>query len=119
MNGKRFLFVLRRFPIGGPQALEALDAALTAAAFDQPVRLLFLDDGVWQLKRGQPAASGRSPMALLGSLALYDIAAPPWVERESLEERGLTPQELTIEVTVLARDRVAALLDDCDVLLNL
>lgn len=119
MVSKRFLLVLRRAPVGGPQALEALDAALTVAAFDQPVQLLFLDDGVWQLKRDQAVAGGRRVTALLGSLELYDIATPPWVEQESLTERGLTPQDLTIPVAVLARAQVAAVLDDCDVLLNL
>lgn len=119
MTSKRFLFLLRRSPLGGLQALEALDAALTAAAFDQPVRLLFLDDGVWQLKGGQQSGAGRSPATLFGSLELYDVETPPLVERESLDERGLRPEDLSIPVVLVERGQVSALLRDCDVLLNL
>lgn len=119
MLRKRFLFLLRRAPVGGQQAQEALDAALTAAAFDQPVRLLFLDDGVWQLKRGQQSVAGRNPAALFRSLELYDVETPPLVERESLEERGLRAEDLLIPVALVRRGQVPSLLRDCDVLLNL
>lgn len=119
MQSKKFLFLARRAPSGGLQALEALDAALTAAAFDQSVRLLFLDDGVWQLKRGQQPTAGRNPAALYHSLELYDVATPPWVEEESLDERGLRPEDLLMPVDLVQRSQIAGLLRDCDVLLNL
>ncbi len=105
--------------MGGQQAQEALDAALTAAAFDQSVRLLFLDDGVWQLKAGQQTAAGRNPAALFRSLALYDVETPPLVERESLQERGLREEDLLIPVALVPRGQVPSLLRDCDVLLSL
>lgn len=119
MQSKRFLFLVQRLPVGGQQAREALDAALTAAAFDQSVQLLFLDDGVWQLKNGQRSGAGHNPAALYRSLDLYDVTTPPMVESESLDERGLTPDDLCIPVTLLHRSQVTATLKDCDLLLNL
>lgn len=119
MNKKRFLFLQRRSPAEGQRAFEALDAALTAAAFDQSVRLLFLDDGVWQLKRGQQASDGRNPMALLGGLDVYDVVTPPMVEAESLQERGLREEDLMIPVALVWRRQVPEILEECELSLIL
>jgi sulfur relay (sulfurtransferase) DsrF/TusC family protein len=52
MKLKNFLFLQRRSPAAaGP---EAFDLALTAAAFDQEVTLLLLDEGVHWLSQGLP-----------------------------------------------------------------
>ena len=50
-NIKKFMFVNRKAPHGTIYALEALEVVLITAAFDQDVSLVFLDDGVYQLKR--------------------------------------------------------------------
>ncbi len=44
---------MRHAPHSGIQLQERLDIVLTTAAFDQQVALLFLDDGVFQLKKSQ------------------------------------------------------------------
>ncbi|WP_019332608.1 DsrE family protein, partial [Pseudomonas syringae] len=46
---RSLLIVSRQSPWSGPGAREALDIALAGGAFDLPVGLLFLDDGVFQL----------------------------------------------------------------------
>ena len=90
--------------------------ALTAAAFDQPVTVLFLDDGVYQLKRNQRAeATGLPPVVpMFEALALYDLEAV-LVEQESLRERGLAERDLLIPVGLLDRAGIAALLASHDV----
>ena len=50
---KKFLYVNRKAPYGTIYALEALEVVLIGAAFDQHVSLAFLDDGVFQLSKGQ------------------------------------------------------------------
>ena len=50
---KSLLIVSRQAPWAGPAAREALDIALAGGAFDLPIGLLFLDDGVFQLVAGQ------------------------------------------------------------------
>ena len=50
---KKFLYVNRKAPYGTIYALEALEVVLIGAAFDQDVSLAFLDDGVFQLAKGQ------------------------------------------------------------------
>ena len=51
-NIKKFMFVNRKAPYGTIYALESLEVVLITAAFDQDVSLVFLDDGVYQLKKG-------------------------------------------------------------------
>lgn len=117
--GKSFLFLMRHTPYEGAWTQEALDMLLTTAAFDQQVRVLFLDDGVFQLLSGQQAAKwGRKPIdSLLGALGLYDVEEI-FVERESLQERGLSQYPLILSARIVARADVAALLSEQDVLVS-
>ena len=50
---KKFLYVNRRAPYGSVYALESLEVVLIGAAFEQDVSVAFVDDGVYQLKKGQ------------------------------------------------------------------
>lgn len=52
---KPLLIISRHAPGNGPGPLAALHAALTAASFNIPVRLLLLDHGVRQLFSGSTA----------------------------------------------------------------
>ena len=49
---KKIMYVNRKAPYGTIYALESLEVVLIAAAFDQDVSLVFMDDGVYQLKKG-------------------------------------------------------------------
>jgi len=97
-----------------------IEAVLVAAAFDQQVHLAFLDDGVFQLARGQmPEAIGHKPFAQgLAELGEYDIDHV-WVERESLAERGLTEHDLMIAVSLLDRAAMSEILAQADMLMSL
>lgn len=52
MTIKKFMMVNRKAPYGTVYALESLEVVLIAAAFEQDVSLAFMDDGVYQLKKG-------------------------------------------------------------------
>lgn len=92
---KKFMYVNRKAPYGTIYALESLEVVLIGAAFDQDVSLAFLDDGVYQLAKGQDTKDigmkNFSPIyKVLGD---YDINKL-YVEKESLEARGLTLDDL-------------------------
>ena len=53
---KKFMFVNRKAPYGTIYALESLEVVLIAATFDQDVSLVFLDDGVYEIVKGQDTA---------------------------------------------------------------
>lgn len=98
-DGKRFLYVNRKAPHGTVYALESLEVVLIGAAFEQDVSLAFLDDGVFQLVKKQVTTGiGVKNFApTYRALGDYDVRKL-YVEREALEERGLTEDDL-MEVT--------------------
>lgn len=87
---KKFLYMNRRAPHGTIYALESLEVVLIAAAFDQDVSLAFVDDGVYQLKKNQDTAAigSKNFSSTYKALGDYDINKI-YVEKESLEQRGL------------------------------
>ena len=96
---KKFLYVNRKAPYGTIYALESLEVVLISAAFDQDVSLAFLDDGVYQLMEGQDTAGigMKNFSPAYNALGDYEITKL-FVEKESLEERGLSTDDL-MEVT--------------------
>jgi tRNA 2-thiouridine synthesizing protein C len=116
---KNFLFILRRPPYEGNAVRESLDMLMTVAAFDQPVRMLFLDDGVFLLKSGQnPEGLGVRPLEpLLAALEVYGVEEL-WVEKESLHERGLALAQLILPVQGICRADVAGLIAEADIVVN-
>lgn len=92
---KKFLYVNRRAPYGTIYALESLEVVLIGAAFDQAVSLAFIDDGVFQLAKGQDTkglgVKNFSPtFRALGDFGVTKF----YVEKESLAERGLSIDDL-------------------------
>jgi tRNA 2-thiouridine synthesizing protein C len=132
-TSQKFLYLNRKAPYGTIYAWESLEVVLIGAAFDQDVSLAFVEDGVYQLTKGQDTTGigmkNFSPTyAALGDYEVKKI----YVEQESLDERGLTLddlQHLTWEdedddwaekdsITVLSRAEMAKLMDDSDVVFS-
>ncbi len=92
---KKFLYVNRKAPYGTIYALESLEVVLISAAFEQDVSLAFLDDGVYQLMNGQDTGGigMKNFSPAYKALGDYEVTKL-YVERESLEERGLTLDDL-------------------------
>lgn len=92
---KKFLYVNRRAPYGTIYAWESLEVVLIGAAFEQDVALAFVDDGVYQLVKGQDTAGigMKNFSPTYSALGDYDINKI-YVEKESLEARGLTLDDL-------------------------
>ena len=130
---KKFLYVNRKAPYGTIYALESLEVVLIGAAFDQDVSMAFLDDGVFQLVKGQKTdgigVKNFSPT--FRALGDYEVTKL-FVEQESLDERGLTAGDL-LEVTyededddyeekpsirIISRAEMADVMADQDVVLS-
>ena len=92
---KKFLYVNRKAPYGTIYALESLEVVLIGAAFEQDVSLAFLDDGVFQLTKGQDTGEigMKNFSPTFRALGDYDVTKL-YVEAESLAERGLTKDDL-------------------------
>ncbi|HUX62449.1 sulfurtransferase complex subunit TusC [Sulfuricella sp.] len=116
---KKFAFINRKAPYGTIYALESLEVVLISAAFDQDVSLVFMDDGVYQLKKGQgtKAVGMKNFSPTYRALEGYDIEKL-YVEKESLESRGLTEEDLIVDVEVLTAEEMATLMDEQDVVMS-
>ncbi len=116
---KKFMFVNRKAPYGTIYALEGLEVVLISAAFDQDVSLAFLDDGVYQLVKGQQTkgleVKNFSPT--YRALEGYDVEKL-YVERESLEARGLREDQLLVPVQVVSAQEMAQLMEQQDVIIG-
>jgi tRNA 2-thiouridine synthesizing protein C len=116
---KRFMYVNRRAPYGTIYALECLEIVLVAAAFDQDISVVFLDDGVCQLKKNQDTTGigMKNFLKTFGALAEYDVEKI-YVEKESLDTRGLTADDLVIPVEVMAADDLREIMAQQDVVIS-
>ncbi len=95
MATKKFLYLNRKAPYGTVYALESLEVVLIAAAFEQDVSLAFVDDGVYQITKGQKTqgVGMKNFSNTYNALGDYDINKM-YVSQESLNERGLTQDDL-------------------------
>jgi tRNA 2-thiouridine synthesizing protein C len=116
---KRFMYVNRKAPYGTIYALENLEVVLIAAAFDQDVSVVFVDDGVYQLKKGHntDAIGMKNFSNTYRALDDYDVEKI-YVEKESLEMRGLTEDDLIIDVEVLSTGELREIMDQQDVVIS-
>lgn len=117
---RSMLIISRQSPWSGPSAREALDIVLAGGAFELPLGLLFLDDGVFQLAPAQQAAAVQQKdlSANLQALPLFGIEAL-YAARRSLAERGLDEAGLGLPVEVLDDDALRALLNRYDHVITL
>jgi len=130
---KKMMYINRTAPHGTVYALEGLEVVLIGAAFEQEVSMAFMDDGVFQLLKGQEAGDTgiKNFSAAYRALGDYDVQKL-YVDRASLQERGLTLedlQHLTYEdedddyaekpsIQLVTSQELAALMDQQDVLFN-
>ena len=116
---KKFLYINRRAPHGSIYAHEALEVVLIGAAFDQDVSLAFIDDGVYQLKKNQDTSdiNTKNFSKTYGALEMYDVEKL-YVDKESLEQRGLSEDDLMVDVKILTSDEMKKIITDSEVILN-
>lgn len=116
---KKFCYVNRKAPYGTIYAWESLEVVLIGAAFEQDVSLVFLDDGVYQMTKGQDTAGigMKNFSKTYAALEMYDVEKL-YVERESMEARGISEEDLLVDVQVMSRAEIADLMEEQDVVLS-
>jgi tRNA 2-thiouridine synthesizing protein C len=116
---KKFLYLNRKAPYGSIYALESLEVVLIGAAFDQDVSLAFIDDGVYQLKKNQDtkAIGMKNFSPTYRALEGYDVEKL-YVDKASMDARGLTEEDLIVPVEILDEAQMAELMAQQDVILS-
>lgn len=116
---KKFCYVNRTAPYGTVYALESLEVVLIGAAFEQDVSVIFMDDGVFQLAKGQDTAGigMKNFSPTYRALEMYDVEKL-YVSKESLEARGLSEDDLLVDVEVKTAAEIRDLMEEQDVILT-
>ena len=126
---KKFMFVNSKPPYGTIYALEVLEMILISAAFEQHAVIAFIDDGVYQIKKGRntKATGMKNFSPTYGVVEMekedadededIDIVWRIVVEKESMEARGLTEDDFVVDVEVLDSAEMAELMAEQEVVL--
>jgi tRNA 2-thiouridine synthesizing protein C len=130
---KKMLYINRHAPYGTVYALEGLEVVLIGAAFEQDVSMAFIGDGVFQIIKGQDTSESdmKNFSPTYNALGDYEVTKL-YVEQESLDERGLTVDDLMPlvyededddwaekpSIVVLSRTELAGVMAEQDVLFN-
>ena len=118
-NVKKIMHVLRHAPHGTIYTYEGLEMILIMAAYEQDLSVVFIGDGIYALKKDQDTAGigikgfSRTFMALDG----YDVEKL-YVDRQSMEERGLTEDDLLVDVEVMDAASIGKLMNEQDVVIH-
>lgn len=110
-SNQEVLFIATRSPWNGSSAAAGADLLMTAAVFEQPVRVVFCGDGVWQLLAEQNGdeLKMKTLSRIFPAFELYDIRHLH-VAASALRERGLGPADLVVDASPLDDDEVRALI---------
>ncbi len=116
---KKFMFLNRKAPYGTIYPLEILESVLISAAFEQDTSVAFVDDGVFQIKKGHDTKElgMKNFSPTYRALAGYDIEKL-YVEKESMEARGLTLDDFVVKVQVVPAAELGKLIAEQDVIIT-
>jgi len=116
---KKIMHVMRNAPHGTIYTYEGLEMILIMAAYDQDISVVFIDDGVFALKKDQDTEGleikgfSKTFKALDG----YDVEKL-YVDQISMEERGLTENDLLVDVEVLSSAEIGKMMAEQDVVVH-
>lgn len=116
---RSMLIICKYAPWSTISVRETLDLALAGGAFELPISLLFLEDGVFQLVTNQQAKTiqQKDISANLQALPLFGIEEI-LVAEQSLQQRGLTTEQLILPTKLIPQQQLADLLTQYDVVVT-
>lgn len=116
---KSILLICQQSPWSTPITKETLDFALAGGAFDLPISLLFLEDGVFQLVENQQPEfiEQKNITSNLQALPLFGITQL-LVSEKSLLSRGLTVEQLLQPAKVVNQEELASLFSLHDIVVT-
>lgn len=114
-NKKKIMFLMRKAPHGSSYSYGGLEAMLIMGAYEQDVSVVFLDDGVWVIKKSQDTSEIdlKEFSITFRALSDYDIEKL-YIEKESMKSRGLTTDDLVVKPEVVEASEIAKLMEEQD-----
>lgn len=114
----KIMFVNRNAPHGTIYAWEGLEVVLIFGAYENELSAVYMDDAVFSLKKGQDT----SVLGIKGFIqtlpVLEDYGCEKiYVDRESLEKRGMTPEDISIPVEIVDSAAIGKIMNEQDCIL--
>ncbi len=108
---QNILYVFTTAPYSTSNGQEGLDAVLVGAAFEQDISVLFVHDGVFQIKTDQDVSGSEIKQFTKTFQALGDFDVENlYAFDTSLVARGLSAEQLSCTVKVIDSKAVAQLI---------
>lgn len=114
---KNLLFIFKSTPYGGMASQEAFDAIVSATIFEQNASALFIDDGVFQLIKGQQPSFRASQAKQLSSLPFYDLEKV-YACKRSVQARDIKTQNFCLDAELLSQEQIFDLIHCQDHILS-
>ncbi|MBF0170000.1 MAG: sulfurtransferase complex subunit TusC [Nitrospinae bacterium] len=110
---KKIMFLMRQAPHGGIYSYEGLETILIFAAFEQDLSMVFVGDGVFALVKGQDTTG----IGIKGYIKTYGVLEDygvehMYVDKASMEARGLTTDDFAVPVEVVDAATISALMEE-------
>lgn len=110
--------LMRKAPYGSVYIAEGFRSAMGLGVFEMDVRVIFVDDGVYALVKDQDPAGLDMKSLGEGFPMLTDFGIKEfYVHDRSLADRGLTTDDLVMDVEVVDGVTIARLLAESGVVL--
>jgi len=110
---EKIMFVFKNPPHGNIHAYEGLEFVLITAAYEQDITLVFIGDGILALKKDQDTQELgiKGFMKTWRTLDDYEVEKL-YVDKKSMEERGLTPDDLIVPVEVKEANDISGIMKE-------
>ena len=110
--------LMRKAPYGSVYTAEGFRSMMGIGVFEMDINVVFVDDGVYALVKGQdPAGLDMKPLGE-GFPMLPDFGVTKfYVHEQSLSERGLTSDDLVMDVEILDDAGTARVLESSGIVL--
>ena len=110
--------LMRKAPYGSVYTAEGFRSMMGIGVFELDISAIFVDDGVYALVKGQDPAGLDMKALGDGFSMLPDFGVTKfYVHDQSLTERGLSADDLVIDVEIVDAAGVARLLESCGTVL--
>ncbi len=115
---KKLMHIFTKAPHGTIYSYEGVEMVLINATYEQDISLVFIDDGVYSLKKGQNTEGiGIKGFAnIFPALDGYDVEKL-YVDKQSMEDRGLTEDDFLVDVEVLEADQIGKMMKEMDAII--
>jgi tRNA 2-thiouridine synthesizing protein C len=116
--GNTVAILMRKAPYGSVYTAEGFRSMMGIGVFEMDINVVFVDDGVYALVKGQdPAGLDMKPLGD-GFPMLPDFGVSKfYVHEQSLSERGLTSDDLVMDVEILDDAGAAHMLESSGIVL--